>query len=310
MMRLRTPAALLVAAMVVLTVFAATPVVATEHAPVSVETDAATDVTNDSATLNGNLTGLDEDSADVWFEYWEADDPANVTVLDNETLTEPDTFDQSITGLENDTEYVYVAYATANGTEANGTEVTFTTANGADDGDGEGPPAVEDKHPFGQWIQTWLHDLLNGGDTVSPIGQMISEMVVANNPGADHRSDKANPGGNGNGPPAHAKGGDKQKGPKNGGGEADGEGDDGDAADALGIDVDGEVANGSTVTVTVTNASEPVVGANVSLNGEFVGATDENGQLDVTLPDPLGEEVVIEAEFEELEGEWEWESEA
>lgn len=267
--------------------------------PLGVETDEATDVTNTSATLNGVLTGLDgEDSASVWFEYWEAGDPANATLVGAQTLSEPDAFNHSLSGLENDTDYVYAAFAEANGTTVSGENVSFTTADGADDG--EGPPAVEDKHPFGQWIQTWLHDLLNGADTVSPIGQMISEMVVANNPGADHRSDKANPGGNGNGPPAHAKGGDKAKGPQ--------DGDDDDADGALDVTVEGDVANGSTVTVNVTHEGDPVEGANVSLNGDHVGTTDADGQLDVTLPDPLGEEVVISAEYEDLEGEWEHEA--
>lgn len=50
-----------------------------------------------------------------------------------------------------------------------------------------------------------LKELKNFGiEANTPFGQQVSEWVVQNNPGAEHRSDNANPGGNGEGPPEHA----------------------------------------------------------------------------------------------------------
>ncbi len=70
----------------------------------------------------------------------------------------------------------------------------------------------------------------------------------------------------------------------------------------------GEIANGSTVTVTVTDEEEPVENANVSLNGDEVGTTNASGQLEVTLPDPLGDGVTISAEADGAEGTWTYEA--
>lgn len=94
-------------------------------------------------------------------------------------------------------------------TTHNGTETTVTeTLPGA-----SAEPSWDGEGPFGQWVQTWLHDLLNGEDTTGPVGQTIADLVRQNNPGSDHRSDNANPGGNGNGPPDHAGNNDNGGGP-------------------------------------------------------------------------------------------------
>lgn len=60
----------------------------------------------------------------------------------------------------------------------------------------------ESAEPFGLKLVSMLEILSDGGDT--PFGQQVSDWVVKNNPGAEHRSDNANPGGNGEGPPEHA----------------------------------------------------------------------------------------------------------
>ena len=44
---------------------------------------------------------------------------------------------------------------------------------------------------FGQMISTFVQDMLNAGQDGGPIGQVISEFVTSNNPGADKKSDNA-----------------------------------------------------------------------------------------------------------------------
>ena len=116
-----------IALLLVLSVLAPTAAAAQEEVTVSVETDAATDVTDQSATLNGNLTELSgADNATVYFEYWAADDPENSTTT-TEMNVGNGTFSWGVSDLSNDTEYVYVAHAEAGDATAEGTEQTFTT---------------------------------------------------------------------------------------------------------------------------------------------------------------------------------------
>ncbi|EMA65278.1 hypothetical protein C461_14318 [Halorubrum aidingense JCM 13560] len=72
--------------------------------------------------------------------------------------------------------------------------------------------------------------------------------------------------------------------------------------------VSGDPAPGATVTVEVTNADgEPVEGASVEIEGESVGTTDADGQIEVSLPDD--DEAEIEVEDGDREGELELEFE-
>lgn len=85
----------------------------TDEIVVSVETTPATSVSAEQATLNGDLTRLDNAAdADVWFEWGETG-----AGLPNETvrqrLTETGTFDQTIDALEEDVEYEFRAHAEA-----------------------------------------------------------------------------------------------------------------------------------------------------------------------------------------------------
>jgi hypothetical protein len=252
-------------------------------APLGVETLPATDVTNTSATLNGELTGLSgEAEADVWFEYWPQGDSANSSTTAIQTLSGTSSFSDAVSGLENDTTYVYVAHAAANNSTVAGENTSFTT----DDGVAEAP-TWDGEGPFGQWLTSVLKNLVPPDSDV-PLGQIVSDIVTSNNPGSEHRSEKANPGGNGNGPPDHAKG---------GGDEAD-DGDDGE----LEIAVDGELAANETITVTVTHDGSTVENATVSVDGEDVGTTDADGELEVTLPDDSGAAVTLSAEHDDLEG--------
>ena len=117
--------AVAVALLLVLSVLA--PTVAAAETTVSVETDAATDVTDRVATLNGNLTDLSgSDNATVRFEYWVEGDRANSTTSEL-VVNETGTFDATVSGLSNGTTYVYVAHAEANGTNVTGDQETLAT---------------------------------------------------------------------------------------------------------------------------------------------------------------------------------------
>jgi len=161
------------------------PTVAAAETTVTVQTDPATGVTDQSATLNGNLTELSgADNATVYFEYWVEGDRANSTNTSDMTVGETGAFSWSATGLSNNTTYVYVAHAEANGSNVTGDQVTFTP--GVTDSD-------EEDGPFGQRVAAFVHDLLDSGDYDGNIGQAVSEFVTENNPGADNRPDDAGP---------------------------------------------------------------------------------------------------------------------
>lgn len=94
---------------------------------VSVTTHSATDVDEDSATLNGELTELENaDDATVSFEYGETGDgfPDSVEV---DTLASPGSFEETITGLDSDTEYEFKAVAESDEDSDEGSVETFTT---------------------------------------------------------------------------------------------------------------------------------------------------------------------------------------
>jgi hypothetical protein len=103
------------------------PTVAAAETTVSVETDPATDVTDRSATLNGNLTELGgAGNATVHFEYWVEGDRENSTNTTEMTVGNG-TFGLPVSDLSNDTTYAYVAHANASDTTTVGAERTFTT---------------------------------------------------------------------------------------------------------------------------------------------------------------------------------------
>lgn len=165
----------------VLVLAVATPAVATEPA------DIAVSVGNTSYTVEvtHNGTAVNDTAVRV-----EPTDPANATYAGDAGTTDVNgtvTFDLP----ENETK-VNIS-TTFNGTESSITYVLPATSEASWDGVG----------PFGKWVSRIVHNLI-GSDLDSPLGQVLSELVTANNPGSEHRSDKANPGGNG--PPDHAKG--------------------------------------------------------------------------------------------------------
>lgn len=94
--------------------------------PPTVTTDAASNVTSDSATLNGVLTSLgNASSVDVSFEWGLTTSYGSETTP--QTMTATGAFSYSISGLDPDTTYHFRAKAVGNGT-AFGDDVTFETA--------------------------------------------------------------------------------------------------------------------------------------------------------------------------------------
>jgi subtilisin len=97
----------------------------------NVDTDPASSVGSNSATLNGNLTGLGGDSSvDVRFRYWEQGSKSSTyTVTDSQSVSSTGSFSQSVSGLNSGTTYVYVAEVQdSDGNVDFGSEVEFTTS--------------------------------------------------------------------------------------------------------------------------------------------------------------------------------------
>lgn len=162
----------------------AAPAAATEPADISVSAGN----TSYTVTVTHNGTAVNDTEVRVT-----PTDPANATYAGDAGLTDENgtvTF-----GLpENETE-VNIS------TTYNGTETTITyllPAAGHED-----EPSWDGEGPFGLWVSQLVHDLF--GDESDVVGQVLAQLVTENNPGSEHRSDNANPGGDGNGPPDHAK---------------------------------------------------------------------------------------------------------
>jgi hypothetical protein len=102
--------------------------------PPEIGTDTATDITSNSATLNGNLTSMgNASSVNVWFDY--ATDAFYTGNGGNYSdLTPPQAmsaiglFSSSISGLSDNTMYHFVAMASDGNTTVSGTDEIFTTA--------------------------------------------------------------------------------------------------------------------------------------------------------------------------------------
>jgi len=102
-----------------------------------VETNPATDVTDNSATLPGELTDMGgESSVNVFFRYRE-DGETTWQETSTDELTQAEDYEISITGLEEETTYEYMAVVQWN-SEDTGNIETFTTSTDDDVGDDDG----------------------------------------------------------------------------------------------------------------------------------------------------------------------------
>ena len=72
----------------------------------------------------------------------------------------------------------------------------------------------------------------------------------------------------------------------------------------LRLELEGNIAPGETVTLLVTFEDEPVVGAEVVVNGEEIGTTTDDGTISFTIPEDA-DGLEIEVKLGELEGELE-----
>jgi parallel beta-helix repeat protein len=99
----------------------------TDKIPPTVITDNATDITTDSATLNGYLDSLgDFSTANVSFE-WGIKTGVYTANTTPEILTSASTFEATLTSLNSNTEYLFRTKATADSVTVYGDEVVFTT---------------------------------------------------------------------------------------------------------------------------------------------------------------------------------------
>ncbi|SFS08422.1 protein of unknown function [Halomicrobium zhouii] len=70
----------------------------------------------------------------------------------------------------------------------------------------------------------------------------------------------------------------------------------------IGVDVVGEPNPGETVTLVATIRGDPVPAATVSVDGDRVGRTDENGEYALTIPDDGTERLRVNVQRGEIEG--------
>ena len=108
-----------------------------ENSDVAVATLQVTDIEEDEATLNGSVRKLDED-ATVWFEYGETRDDLEDTTseVSVDEDDEGDTFEATITGLDEDTRYYFRAVIEdEDGDEHYGVLRAFHTDDGGTDED-------------------------------------------------------------------------------------------------------------------------------------------------------------------------------
>ena len=169
----------------------------------AVVTQAATAVTADAATLNGELSDLgDAAEATVQFAYWEASaKDETLTYTDEVTRDGPGDFDARIADLDDETTYVFIALANgSDGDNATGTERQFTT-DAVDDpedaGDQRGPgdeSGPGDEHGPGD--EEGKGDERGPGDEYGPGDE--------HGPGQEHGPGKGS-GPEEAGPPEHAR---------------------------------------------------------------------------------------------------------
>lgn len=102
----------------------------TQDTTLQVQTDQASSVTFNSATLNGDLTAFSGfsqgEDADVEFEWGEAGKGMG-NIADAGTQSSTGSFDAQISGLNNDTKYEYLAVASAGTKTRKGSTLEFTT---------------------------------------------------------------------------------------------------------------------------------------------------------------------------------------
>jgi hypothetical protein len=139
--------------------------------PYGVATEPATNVSAESATLNGDLTGLgDYDNATVYFTYWvEGQKDSTLTWYTGPVEESTGPFSANVSGLNSGTNYVVQAYAQNDeGEWTAGSEETFATdAAGANQ-----PPtaavSVNDSSPtVGETVQFDASESDDGDGTVA-----------------------------------------------------------------------------------------------------------------------------------------------
>lgn len=98
----------------------------TTEKAIEVKTHEATDITTTTATLQGELTQLNTEQAETYFQYQKQGETTWINTT-KQTLNQTQEFNQEITELEPETTYEYRAIAEANEHKEIGETKTFTT---------------------------------------------------------------------------------------------------------------------------------------------------------------------------------------
>lgn len=170
--------------------------------------------TADDGSLSGGVTQAEDGSVTVTVEQnGTGVDGADVTVdaVDNGSYAGEGeyTTENGTVGLPAPEQNVTVTFTVTYGNETASTTEDLAAATTENETENE-------TDAFGLEVSAFVHGVLASNDTSNAtVGQMVSEYVTANNPGAEHRPDWAGPDGDKRQGPPDDKGpdGDKRQGP-------------------------------------------------------------------------------------------------
>ena len=132
------------------------------------QTDYATDVTTDSAQLNGTITSVtDGVVTTAWFEYWPAASPSDTTRTPDQNVTSTGPLTAQIDELDNHTEYRYRLCATEDDSQAVCAQThKLTTGRDTVQAYGETKP-TDPNAPSVHYITDLDFDLVQGSSNVT-----------------------------------------------------------------------------------------------------------------------------------------------
>lgn len=128
-----------------------------------VTTTPATAITEDTAVISGEVSGIGDEPATVWFEWGDAG--SGVPDMTAEApLDEDGSFEATLSGLSPDTAYDFRAHASIAESSASGGILSFTTESTSVDADLRVQYANQQTDPNANTIHPFIR-LINDGDT-------------------------------------------------------------------------------------------------------------------------------------------------
>lgn len=158
-----------------------------DEVPVAISTLEPTNIGVSSALLNGELVDLGSNDSVICYFQWRKVDTSEWNSTDPMTLNEPGTFHESISGLESNTEYEYLAVAEAADTQTTGVAYFFVT----DTDSGSSTPKTvtfqQGVDGYSGTVDTYLQEAEPDANNASA----ATLLVDASNPGKTNQSVQA-----------------------------------------------------------------------------------------------------------------------